>query len=95
MYVILFYWCISLKHVESSECKRKFVYISVPVSVVTAEGDPQDTQEVPEELILDDDDSTTRNLERLVSAATCLVAGVEYTHGQQVSKHSKLPYLPF
>ncbi|KAG5893799.1 hypothetical protein JTB14_027837 [Gonioctena quinquepunctata] len=30
------------------------------------------------------DDSTTHGLERLSSAATCLVAGVEYTHGQQV-----------
>lgn len=31
-----------------------------------------------------DDDFTTHPLERLSSAATCLVAGVEYTHGQQV-----------
>ncbi|EFA08810.2 hypothetical protein TcasGA2_TC006504 [Tribolium castaneum] len=30
------------------------------------------------------DDFTTHGLERLSSAATCLVAGVEYTHGQQV-----------
>ncbi|RZC39814.1 hypothetical protein BDFB_009006, partial [Asbolus verrucosus] len=29
------------------------------------------------------DDFTTHGLERLSSAATCLVAGVEYTHGQQ------------
>lgn len=31
-----------------------------------------------------DDDFTTHPLERLSSAATCLVAGVEYTHGQQI-----------
>ncbi|XP_008197141.1 kielin/chordin-like protein [Tribolium castaneum] len=30
------------------------------------------------------DDFTTHGLERLSSAATCLVAGVEYTHGQQI-----------
>ncbi|KAF7284126.1 hypothetical protein GWI33_022485 [Rhynchophorus ferrugineus] len=30
-----------------------------------------------------DDDITTRGMARLSSAATCLVAGVEYTHGQQ------------
>lgn len=34
--------------------------------------------------VLDEDDNTTHGLERLSSAATCLVAGVEYTHGQQV-----------
>lgn len=51
--------------------------------MVTAE---EDGQEIPEELVLDEeDDSTTRTLERLASPATCLVAGVEYTHGQQVS----------
>ncbi|KAL3274178.1 hypothetical protein HHI36_015592 [Cryptolaemus montrouzieri] len=31
-----------------------------------------------------EDDLTTRSLEKLSSAATCLVAGIEYTHGQQV-----------
>ncbi|KAL1494193.1 hypothetical protein ABEB36_009829 [Hypothenemus hampei] len=31
-----------------------------------------------------DDDITTRGLARLSSAATCLVAGIEYTHGQQI-----------
>ncbi|XP_045477463.1 uncharacterized protein LOC123682738 [Harmonia axyridis] len=33
-----------------------------------------------------DDDFTTRSLERLSSAATCLVAGIEYTHGQQINR---------
>lgn len=37
-----------------------------------------------EDEVVEDDDSTTQTLERLSSAATCLVAGVEYTHGQQV-----------
>lgn len=68
-----------------SNC-RIFI-LSVPLSVITvAEGSNSATPEIPEEqLILDEDDSTTHNLERLVSAATCLVAGVEYTHGQQVN----------
>ncbi|KAI4457122.1 hypothetical protein MML48_8g00015500 [Holotrichia oblita] len=35
------------------------------------------------EEVAEDDDFTTHTLERLSSAATCLVASVEYTHGQQ------------
>lgn len=48
------------------------------------EEEEEDEEEDPMSMILDDD-FTTRGLERLSSAATCLVAGVEYTHGQQVS----------
>lgn len=49
--------------------------VSVPVSL-------QNTNNVEE--VIEDDDFTTHTLERLSSAATCLVKGVEYTHGQQV-----------
>lgn len=52
---------------------------TVPISILNAETNP-----IVEEVLEDDDDSTTHTLERLSSAATCLVAGVEYTHGQQV-----------
>nr|XP_022916631.1 kielin/chordin-like protein [Onthophagus taurus] len=44
----------------------------------------ENTLDEEEEILDDDDDSTTHTLERLSSAATCLVAGVEYTHGQQI-----------
>lgn len=67
---------------------------AVPLSVITvAEGSNSATPEIPEEqLILDEDDSTTHNLERLVSAATCLVAGVEYTHGQQIYRKDECEF---
>lgn len=56
------------------------VCFSVPVAILNA-----DTNLIVDEIVEDDDDdSTTHTLERLSSAATCLVAGVEYTHGQQV-----------
>lgn len=69
--------------------------LTVPVSVVEndlsnsldGEGEEEEDDEEQEDnmpMILDDD-FTTHGLERLSSAATCLVAGVEYTHGQQVS----------
>lgn len=48
---------------------------SLPLTVVNT----LDIEEVAE-----DDDFTTHTLERLSSAATCLVASVEYTHGQQI-----------
>lgn len=51
---------------------------SAPLNVVNVE-EIQETEEVVE-----DDDFTTHTLDRLSSAATCLVAGVEYTHGQQI-----------
>ncbi|GJQ81790.1 hypothetical protein Trydic_g333 [Trypoxylus dichotomus] len=49
--------------------------LPVPLTVINT----LDVEEVPE-----DDDLTTHTLERLSSAATCLVASVEYTHGQQI-----------
>lgn len=54
--------------------------VSVPLSVVNS---IENNVPIIEE-VLEDDDSTTQTLERLSSAATCLVAGVEYTHGQQI-----------
>lgn len=51
---------------------------SAPLNVVNID-------EIPEtEEVVEDDDFTTHTLDRLSSAATCLVAGVEYTHGQQI-----------
>lgn len=46
------------------------------------EEEEEDEDDMPPMIL--DDDFTTHGLERLSSAATCLVAGVEYTHGQQV-----------
>lgn len=66
----------------------------MPVSVVEndlsnsieGEGDEEEEEEDDTLPMILDDDFTTHGLERLSSAATCLVAGVEYTHGQQVSR---------
>lgn len=49
--------------------------VSVPLSLLNSN---------TVEEVIEDDDFTTHTLERLSSAATCLVKGVEYTHGQQV-----------
>lgn len=64
----------------------------MPISVVENDlsnsleaGDEEEEDEDMPPMILDDD-FTTHGLERLSSAATCLVAGVEYTHGQQVRR---------
>lgn len=64
---------------------------TVPVSVmkndltnsIEGEGDEEEEDDMLPMIL--DDDFTTHGLERLSSAATCLVAGVEYTHGEQVS----------
>lgn len=55
-------------------------FFSVPVSLVEPAAISNNLEE-----FIDDDDFTTQTLERLSSAATCLVAGIEYTHGQQVN----------
>lgn len=60
------------------------MFVAVPVSVMNNDPSNGLEEEADEEAVLDDDDNTTHGLERLSSAATCLVAGVEYTHGQQV-----------
>lgn len=56
--------------------------VSVPMAVLN--NDLSESSEDDESSPILDDDITTRGLARLSSAATCLVAGVEYTHGQQV-----------
>lgn len=53
------------------------VFFLAPTKIFDAEEEIE-TEEI------DEDDSTTHTFDRLSSAATCLVAGVEYTHGQQV-----------
>ncbi|VEN49665.1 unnamed protein product, partial [Callosobruchus maculatus] len=58
--------------------------VSVPVSVLNNDiSNSAEEEEEEDDIPVLDDDFTTRGLERLSSAATCLVAGVEYTHGQQ------------
>ncbi|XP_066159285.1 uncharacterized protein [Euwallacea fornicatus] len=53
-----------------------------PLAVLS--NDISDSSEEEDASSILDDDITTRGLARLSSAATCLVAGVEYTHGQQI-----------
>ncbi|CAH1967139.1 unnamed protein product [Acanthoscelides obtectus] len=60
-------------------------FVSVPVSVLSNDiSNSAEEEEEDDDIPVIDDDFTTRGLERLSSAATCLVAGVEYTHGQQI-----------
>lgn len=61
----------------------------MPVSVVENDILNSVEEEEEEDDPVLEDDFTTHGLERLSSAATCLVAGVEYTHGQQVSNQNK------
>ncbi|XP_050311464.1 uncharacterized protein LOC126747023 [Anthonomus grandis grandis] len=56
--------------------------LGVPISVLNNE--IIDSLEEDDSSPVLEDDITTRGLARLSSAATCLVAGVEYTHGQQI-----------
>ncbi|XP_048519728.1 uncharacterized protein LOC109539003 isoform X1 [Dendroctonus ponderosae] len=55
---------------------------TVPLAILS--NDISESSEEDENSPLMEDDITTRGLGRLSSAATCLVAGVEYTHGQQI-----------
>lgn len=61
------------------------VVVSVPVSVISNENSSNKIEDI-DDLEIIDDDITTRSMERLSSAATCLVAGIEYTHGQQINR---------
>lgn len=64
-----------------------FFLVSVPLAVLS--NDVSESSEEDENSAMLEDDITTRGLARLSSAATCLVAGVEYTHGQQVILEKK------
>ncbi|CAG9824610.1 unnamed protein product [Phaedon cochleariae] len=59
--------------------------LSVPITPSTSNeiSESIDEDEEEDDPPILEDGSTTHGLERLSSAATCLVAGVEYTHGQQ------------
>ncbi|KAK9881365.1 hypothetical protein WA026_015493 [Henosepilachna vigintioctopunctata] len=56
---------------------KSLIFLPVPI---LKDSQPNKLEELDDVEIIDDD-FTTR---RLSSAATCLVAGIEYTHGQQV-----------
>ncbi|XP_072390324.1 kielin/chordin-like protein isoform X1 [Diabrotica undecimpunctata] len=56
------------------------------------EGEEGEEEDEEESLVLDEDDFTTHGLARLSSAATCLVAGVEYTHGQQIYRRDQCEF---
>lgn len=60
----------------------------MPVSILNNDVSNSIEDEEEEDAPMVDDDFTTHGLERLSSAATCLVAGVEYTHGQQVRNNT-------
>ncbi|XP_060522121.1 cysteine-rich motor neuron 1 protein [Cylas formicarius] len=56
---------------------------AVPLTLLSSEL-TNSLEEEDDDSPIGEDDMTTHGLERLSSAATCLVAGVEYTHGQQI-----------
>lgn len=68
--------------------KLILLFVPVPVGVMGSEltNSIEDTED---DMPVIEDDITTHGLERLSSAATCLVAGIEYTHGQQVPKNTR------
>ncbi|XP_057666416.1 cysteine-rich motor neuron 1 protein [Diorhabda carinulata] len=59
---------------------------------IEEENDEREEEDEDDTLVLDEDDFTTHGLERLSSAATCLVAGIEYTHGQQIYRQDQCEF---
>lgn len=101
----LIIFCKKLFAIVFILCKKTLIFVfflTVPLSKLASEnelansiedGEEEEEDEEDDSLVFEDD-FTTHGLGRLSSAATCLVAGIEYTHGQQVifttSKHYKL-----